>query len=195
MIQKDHYLEISRKYGHCASWAIWADEGQTPKSNIGDVAIFNLQNNPNLLDYLNPGVIMVGLNISRNVRNPFGNFHDSRPRAQDYKIRYAFRNTIYYGAYMTDVIKDFEQVISGKVVSFLKMNPDLEIRNISDLRQEIMDLRSANPLIMAFGNHSFTLLDKHFKNEYRIIKVPHYSKYISKENYKNEVDEAIESFR
>jgi len=34
MIQKDHYLEIEKKYGYFASWAIWADEGETPKSNM-----------------------------------------------------------------------------------------------------------------------------------------------------------------
>lgn len=65
MISKEHYIEIAQKYGHCASWAIWADSEDKPKSNIGDIRIFDLEYNPTILEYLNPNVIMVGLNLSR----------------------------------------------------------------------------------------------------------------------------------
>jgi hypothetical protein len=55
---------------------------------------------------------MVALNFSRTIENKaFVNFHDKRPQSQDYKIRYAFRNTEFYGAYMTDIIKGFEEKI------------------------------------------------------------------------------------
>ena len=190
MIQKEHYLEIARKYGHCASWAIWADAGDNPKSNIGDIRIFDLEYNPTILEYLNPNVIMVGLNISRGgIEKVFGNFHDSRPEAQDYKIRFAFKDTKYSGAYMTDVIKDFEQLISGNVISYLNKNRPFEEINIAVFQQELIDLKSTSPLIIAFGNHSFKILDKYFKNKFRIIRIPHYSKYISQENYKNEVEQ------
>jgi hypothetical protein len=64
MIEKEHYLQIAEKYGEFASWAIWADEGDKPKSNIGDMRIFDLDHNPSLLQNLNPNYIMVGLNFS-----------------------------------------------------------------------------------------------------------------------------------
>jgi hypothetical protein len=94
MVEIEHYLEIKEKYGLYASWAIWADAGDKPKSNVGDLRIFDLDYNPTLLEQLNPNVFMVGLNISRGViEKTFGNFHDGRPESQDYKIRYAFKGS------------------------------------------------------------------------------------------------------
>jgi hypothetical protein len=192
MIEKEHYLEIAEKYGTFSSWAIWADEIEKPKSNIGDTRIFDLAYNPELLQQLNPNVIMVGLNFSRKIENErFVNFHDKRPQAQDYKIRYAFRNTKYYGAYMTDIIKDFEQAISNKVISYLKNNKEFEDRNIALFKQELNDLKPNNPLIIAFGNIVYSILDRHLRNTYRIAKVPHYSIYTSKEDYRKEVHRAL----
>ena len=97
MIDKNHYLEIAKKYGEFASWAVWVNEDLKPKSNIGDMSIFDLELNPKLLEIINPNVIMVGLNFSRTTeRAVFANFHDKRPQEQDFKIRYAFRNTKFF---------------------------------------------------------------------------------------------------
>lgn len=188
MITKEHYIEIYNKYGEFASWAVWINEDSKPKSNIGDMSIFNLEKNPKLLEVLNPNVIMVGLNFSRTIeRKAFVNFHDKRPQGQDYKIRYAFRNTEYYGAYMTDFIKGYEEKISGNVKSYLKVNYEFELKNVKIFQQEINDLKSVNPLIIAFGNIAYDLLNTHFGKLYRIIKVIHYSQQISKENYRDTV--------
>lgn len=185
MITKEHFIEIAEKYGEFASWAVWANEDIKPKSNIGDMSIFDLDKNSNLLEALNPNVIMVGLNFSRTIkRKAFVNFHDERPQGQDYKIRYAFRNTEFYGAYMTDIIKDFEEKISGNVLMYLKSNKEFELKNVWLFEQEIIDLKCSDPLIIAFGNITFDILFKHFRNKYRIKKVMHYSQQISKENYK-----------
>ena len=185
MISKEHYEEIASKYAEYASWAVWADEREKPKSNIGDMSIFDLSKNPNLLDILNPCVIMVGLNFSRSVEKmPFINFHDKRPQGQDYKIRYAFRGTPFYGGYMTDIIKGFEEKVSGNVLSYLKNNKDFELKNIMLFEQEIKDLRCEDPIIIAFGNITYDILNKHFQNKFRIKKVMHYSQQISKENYR-----------
>jgi hypothetical protein len=188
MITKEHFEEIKEKYGHFASWAVWADEDEKPKSNIGDLSIFDLSKNPNLLEILKPNIIMVGLNFSRPIENlKFVNFHDSRPQGQDYKIRYAFRGTEFYGAYMTDIIKDFEEKISGNVLTYLKQNPDFEKKNIQFFEQEINDLRCEDPFIIAFGNITFDLLSKHLGHKYRIKKVMHYSHRINKEDYRKVV--------
>ncbi len=188
MITKEHYFEIADKYGEFASWAIWKNEDLKPKSNIGDLSIFDIDKNPRLIEMLNPNVIMVGLNFSRQIeKNIFVNFHDKRPQGQDYKIRYAFRETEYYGAYMTDIIKDFEEKISGNVLAYLKQNREFELRNIRLFEDEIKDLKCADPLIIAFGNITFDILNKHFGNKYRIKKVMHYSQQISKEDYKANV--------
>jgi len=186
MITKELYKEIANKYGEFASWAVWANEDIKPKSNIGDMSVFDLDKNPKLLETLNPNVIMVGLNFSRTLeRIPFVNFHDKRPQGQDYKIRYAFRDTEFYGAYMTDIIKDFEEKISGNVLSYLKMNKEFELANLRLFEQEIKSLKCVEPLIIAFGNITYDLLKKHFGEIYKIKKVMHYSQQISKENYRD----------
>lgn len=192
MVTKEYYINIANKYGEFASWAVWADQGEKPKSNIGDISIFNLNINPNILNQLNPNVVMVALNFSRKIETAtFVNFHDKRPRGQDFKIRYAFKNTKYYGAYMTDIIKDFEEKISEKVSSYLRNNPKFKLQNVSLFEKELIDLKSKDPLIIAFGNQTYEILDQAFQNKYRIIKIPHYSKRISKENYRNEVHEIL----
>ena len=191
MIDKKLYLNIEKKYGHYASWAIWAKQGDKPKSNVGDLSIFDIEKNPKLVELLNPNIIMVGLNISRPIEYKFGDFHDKRPQSQDYKIRYAFKETKFWGAYMTDIIKDFEQLIAGNVATYLNKNKNFELENINIFRNELNDIGADNPLIIAFGNHSFNILNKHFKNDFQIVKVPHYSMHISKENYRKVVAEIL----
>jgi len=193
MLYKDQYLKIAKKYGHYASWALWSDAGEKPKSNIGDISMFDISKNPNILEQLNPNIIMCGLNISRKIEYTFGNFHDGRPQAQDYKIRYAFKNSKYNGAYMTDIIKDFEHVVSGTVITYLKNNSAFVKQNLAIFEQELMDLKSVNPLVIAFGNHAFNILEKHFKKKYHIVRLPHYSMHISKEDYKAIVNKLTEN--
>lgn len=188
MITKEHFDDIANKYGPFASWAVWTNENGNPKSNIGDLSVFDLDLNPKLFDMLNPNVVMVGLNFSRPVEKiNFVNFHDNRPQGQDYKIRYAFCDTEFYGAYMTDIIKDFKEKISGNVLAYLKANKEFERQNIKLFEQEVADLKSKNPFIIAFGNITFDLLQKYFGDRYRIKKVMHYSQQISKENYRKTI--------
>ena len=41
---------IKEKYGHCASWAIWREQGNNPPLfNMGDLSVLDPQQNPNLL--------------------------------------------------------------------------------------------------------------------------------------------------
>ncbi len=39
-MDKNTFELIKRKYGLHASWAIWGDEGNTPKSNMDDLSFF-----------------------------------------------------------------------------------------------------------------------------------------------------------
>jgi len=188
MINRKKFDLIKKKYGYCASWAIWSDEDEKPKSNIGDLTILDPEKNSILLSQLNPNIIFVGLNISRgDIKVPLANFHDKRPEATDYKIRYAFRGSPYWGGYMTDIIKEFDQKSSGKVVAFLRSNKCFEERNVKIFRQELEDLETSSPTIIAFGNDTFNILKRNFMNEFKIIKVPHYANYTSKETYREQV--------
>lgn len=195
MISKKLFEKIEKEYGDVASWAVWAKVGETPKSNMGDLSVFDLRKNPSLLRVLNNNVIMVALNFSRPLEpvNPFKNFHDEHPSANDFKIRYAFIDTEFYGAYMTDIIKNLEEKDSNNVKEILKNNQTLVDENISIFRKELIVINSKDPIILAFGTYTYNLLNLNLReNEYsKLIKLPHYSKYISKENFKKEVYEII----
>ena len=187
MITREEFDFIKDKYAHCASWAIWSDEDEKPKSNIGDLTILDPDSNKNLLSQLNPDVVLLGLNISRGIKIPFANFHDMRPEATDYKIRFAFRGSPYWGGYMTDIIKDFEQKISGEVISYLRKNKPFEEENIQTFRQELIDIGATDPTLIAFGKITHDILKRNFKKEFKILKVPHYANYTSKERYREQV--------
>jgi hypothetical protein len=129
VIDRERFDSVRQKYGHYASWAVWGAEGLTPKSGMGDISFFE---NPKeeFLATLNPEVILVGLNISRPIQRPFGNFHPDYPEAPDYKLRHALYETEWWGGYLTDIIKDFEEKVSGKMMDYLRQNPDFERANI-----------------------------------------------------------------
>ncbi len=193
MIDSKKFELIKDKYGYCASWAIWAEEGEKPKSNIGDLTILDPEKNKNLFFQLNPNVVLVGLNTSRDAPNPkkkipFANFHDERSVATDYKIRDVLRGSPFWGGYMTDIIKDFVEPSSGNVISYLRANkPFVEETNINVFRKELEDLGSENPTIIAFGNVTYNILTRNLKDEYKIFKVTHYADRIRKEKYREQI--------
>lgn len=184
MVSREKFEEIKEKYGHWSSWALWAEAGETPKSNVGDLSIFE---GNDFLNQLNTKFVLVGLNISRaDIKRPLANFHSPLSRAQDYKIRYAVKNTSISGSYMTDVIKDFNEVESGKLVTYLKKNKQFELENIFIFRREIQDLGASNPILVALGDATYDILARNI-TEYKVLKIKHYSHYMNKENYRKEV--------
>lgn len=185
VIDQRKFNEIKNRYGHYASWAIWAEEGKRPKDNMDDLRIFDVDTNSDLLVQLNPNYILVGLNISRKIERPLRNFHG--PNGGAYKIRFALKDSPLWGAYMTDIIKDFEQKVSGEVTSYLRKNRDFELENIKLFEEEIEFIGARNPIIITFGVHAYNIIEKNLSEKYEIIKIPHYSHYISKEKYREEV--------
>lgn len=198
MITLEQFEFVKQNHGGYASWAVWADADKNPKSNMGDISVFDLNSNHGLLDVLNTSVIMVGLNISSDSRllpEPFRNFHDPSPRANDFKIRYAFRNTEFYGAYMTDIIKRVGMINSKDLLTHLRDHPALVGKNIEIFRQELRDLNSAAPTILAFGAGAYNIVHDHLGSEEysHLIKLTHYSHYIGKEKYRETVLGQIDS--
>jgi hypothetical protein len=179
---EEKILSIKSKYGHMASWAIWANKDIKEKSNMDDISFFE-----NIKDVIfNPNIILVGLNISEKIKRPFGNFHSENSSAHDYKIRYALKDTIIWGAYMTDIIKDFEEKVSYNLIKYLRDNPDFLKENIDSFEDELKYIGSNKPILIAFGNECYKILNNNLKNKYPIYKVSHYSSCISKEQLKNE---------
>lgn len=195
MITKDQYHAISTKYGHVCSWAVWDKANEKPKSNIANMDVFDLDRNPNLLQTLRTNVVMVALNFSRNVafNKPFMNFHDANPLGQDFKIRYAFEGTPFYGAYMTDIIKDYPMLSSKDVLSYLKANPGEVVVQLNRFREEMNFINAGTPTILAFGEQTFEILKRGLhENEYfSLIQLTHYSHQISKENYREDTHKRL----
>jgi hypothetical protein len=191
MITLTQYELIRSKHGEYASWAVWAESSGKPKSNMGDLNHFE---DPEIIHHLRNDVVMVALNFSRTIATtPFINFHDANPRAQDYKIRHAFKDTPYWGAYMTDVIKRHVDVVSSQVMKYLKANPTVVLKNLELLREELADLGAHRPTIIAFGNDSHSLLETglHPSEYSRLVKLTHYSHQISKEKFKAQALERL----
>jgi len=187
MISIETFIEIRKRFGHFASWAIWAEEGKNPKDNIDDLTVLDPVSNPLLLEMLHGNLILLGLNISRRIEHPLGNFHDPSPRATDFKIRYALKDTICWGSYMTDIIKDYEEKTSGRMMSFLQGNKEFERDNIRKLREEIEVLGFTSPILVTFGKDAETIAKRNLSQEFQIVRIPHYANYISKEDYRVQV--------
>ena len=69
----------------------------------------------------------------------------------------------------------------------LKNNKAFEEQNINLFYEEIDDLGIKNPTIVAFGGDAYSILNRNFKNKFKITKIRHYSDFKSKEYYKKEV--------
>ena len=176
--------EIKDKYGLVASFAIWKkiDKLQKAKWGVGDVSHFKNLKNLNI----NRNIILVGLNLSGKgaIDNPFSNFHNPNSSSHDYKIRFATQDSIFSGAYMTDIIKDYEEVMSNQVIKYINSNPNIKKENIESFEIELKDICSNDPIIIAFGNDCYKILNE-LKQKYKIFKVPHYSSCISKEKLRD----------
>ena len=194
-MDRSTFERIKAKHGAYASWAVWAEPDGGPKSNIADLTVLDPARNSGLLDSLRTDVVMLGRGFSGPVPAlPFTNFHDPSPHGQDYKIRYAFSNTRYYGAYMTNLIKGVVAPEAGDLRELLKSDPSLVTKSIGRLLEEFEDLDSPEPLVVAFGSDTYKLAARHIPPNRRglLVRVTSYGQYMSKEDYRKRVLEEIE---
>lgn len=189
MLDRQTFDRVKEKHGGYASWAVWAPPTSGPKSNTGDLSVLDPDRDPKLLETLRSDVVMIGLNLSRSMPEPLGNFHDPSSKGQDYKIRFAFGGTPYYGAYMTDFVKGVVMLKSGNLMRHVANTRGLVAENVDHLLREFDDLEAGSPTVIAFGADAYLLAAKYLPtNRYsRLVRVTHYSHYISKEDYQARV--------
>jgi hypothetical protein len=96
---------------------------------------------------------------------------------------------------MTDIIKSLEMINSKDVLRHLKANQALIETNIDRFRQELRDLESREPTILAFGVSAYKIIKNELKErEYsKLIRLTHYSHQISKEKYREKIISQISS--
>ena len=196
MISKQRYETMKKEFGTISSWAIWAPVVDSPKSGVGDLSVFD---SSDLLSVLNPNYVFVGLNCSStHIPKPdspsvriWGNFHSTDNRRQhDYKLRYALKDTPYWGGYITDIIKHHAEVDSSKVSKFLSSHPEVVRENIALFEREI-EILGTKPVLVALGGKVYEILTSYVDSKYEIVKVKHYSYTIGKEDYRREMLEAL----
>ena len=198
MIEAERFNRIRQNHGLHGSWAVWVSPSRRPKSEVGNLDILDERLNPTLLETLNPEVVMVGLNLGHGTDRPdrpFRNFHSPSPSAHDFKIRYAFSGTDFWGTYMTDIIKKVVEPVSGKLVAWLSHNPQVIADNVKTFRTELSDLGCHRPVILAFGGAAYDLLGTNLgEDDYsRLVRLTHYSHRISKEKYRDEIHQQLQS--
>ena len=192
MINEQTYNLLKENFGAVSSWAIWALPSNTPKSNTGDMSVFD---DENLLKELNTGYVFVGLNASE-VQNDnivsWSCFHSTNPRQNDFKLRYALMGQEkYWGSYITDLIKNFTKTDSSEVVKYMKKHPEELEKHITAFLDEISLI--GTPILVAMGNATYKLLKPLSKKGFVIKKIPHYAHRINKEIYREKVLAALET--
>jgi hypothetical protein len=186
MIDRETFNRIKEKHGPYASWAVWAESDGKPKSNMGDLTVLDPDKNQALLGKLRGDVVMLGLNLSKGQPPTFADFHPAKPVGNDYKIRYAFTGTPYYGAYMTDIINGVICLKAADLMRHLAANPHIVTESVKLLLEEFEDLNSGPPTIIAFGCSAHFLAARHLPADSysRLVRVTHYSVRMSQTAYR-----------
>ena len=95
---------------------------------------------------------------------------------------------------MTDIIKGVVEVDSKNIPKHLKKNPGALANSLEIFRQELRDLATASPLILAFGRIAYDIIKENLSSsEYcKLIRLTHYSHQIGKEKYRETVLKEIQ---
>jgi len=192
-VSRERFEAIRRGWGAVGSWAVWADAvpGAGVKDGIGDLSVLDPDVNPDLLSTLTPDVVMVGINGSGPPdAEPWRNFHDPSPRANHFKLRHAYRDTPYWGAYLTDAFKGIAAYGASRTIAHLRARPDVVDSQLRALRRELAALGCEDPLLIVFGGDVFGLLQERLTG-FRMVRVPHYAHFLSKEAYRDQALHAI----
>ena len=197
MVKKEKYEKLKKEFGEYSSWAIWDDsKPEKPKSGVEGLSAFEEKNLSKTLKLLNTDYILFGLNAAKHEHfacEDWSSFHSSDiKKQQDYKIRYALKNTKLWGSYITDVFKGFPETDSKKLKEAVKKDHQMLVKAKQDLKKELQII-GGDPILIAFGNDSYKYLkticsDLEVKN---IIKIRHYSAWGGQEKYRSAIWEQL----
>lgn len=192
MISKEQYDSLIRKqYGATSSWTIWAKPDNDlwkTKSNIADISFFQ---NEDIINYLCPDYIFVGLNPSKHSNSAactelWRNFHSGdAKKSQDYKLRYALKDTKYWGCFITDVFPTIIEKDSNCAMK--KTNKSMTTESIEMILQA-RDILGGHAVIVAVGGKAYKILKKGLSGTNACLKkITHYSYRINIDKYRQSV--------
>ena len=195
-ISEEQLVNVRKHYGSCSSWAIWAKAETSALDGLSDLSVLNFEKAPQNRALIHADFVIVGLNVSGPMNESadapsFANFHSTSRWAKDYKMRDAFDGTPLWGSYMTDILKNFPEVDSSKVQSYIRQNPSSLDEHFGwfDHELDLLDARSST--LVALGGLTSSILKRRYNDTNRIITIRHYSSYISSVNYCNHVRDTL----
>ena len=152
MITNQELKNIANYYGKLASWAVW------DPSNPKDTSFIEKSNTK-----LHTKVVIVGLNISQELSTNWLNYHTE---GHDRKLRYAFNESPYRGAYMTDIIKKVE-VDSKKIHREIKFGKIPIYDHINNFRKEMKFVGAdQDSLFILLGKVTSDIFHKELDDEF-----------------------------
>lgn len=181
MISRERLNEIGERYGEYSSWAIW------DRDDIRDTSLIE-QN----CHELRTDVVMVGLNVSADISGKWWtNFHAGR---NDPKLRLAFNESRFRGAYMTDIVKSVVQVNGAELMRGIRRG-EIDIIEHTKLFEEEMAFVGADrsTLFLVFGNDAGGLFEKYLSSSFpNFVLCEHFACYRKKEDWLRDMWTAID---
>lgn len=173
-MNKEQYEILKEKFGHIASFTIWSSPIHGEKSNTSNLELLEKED---LNSYIQTSYVFVdyksstGYNQRRDGKNiAWMNFHSDKARQNDYKLRYALKDTPLWASYITPLCKEHS------------MEENLRI-----LTEELSYFE--NPTLIALGGNVYKELRSHFQDQYKIIVIKHPSFEIKLDEYRQEIIE------
>lgn len=157
--------DLAEKYGMYSSWATWNP------ANPADARIIAEHQS-----CLKASVVMIGLNVSRPIPNTWQNFHGADHAR---KLMFAFNDSPYRGAYMTDIIKGEVESKAGRLLARLRDGSIDVQKHIDAFRTEMFDVGAhEHSLFILFGNDVAQFFTRHLAAIYpNRVRCAHYSTY------------------
>lgn len=161
------------RYEMTASWAVWPPSASYDrKSDIsfpgGDID--GVLHTRSIILALNPGEPSVE-------RGPWQNFHTGK-RHNDHFLAEGFRNTVHWGAYMTDLLTEVNSKSNTLDLSDETINRDVKV-----LVEQLQALGATDPIFIVIGTKAAKAFMEHEPvlatalgvTSVRWVAVPHYS--------------------
>jgi hypothetical protein len=157
--------DLAASYGMYSSWAVWNPAKPADAAIIADHVA-----------ELNTSAVLVALNISRPIPAHWQNFH-SQDHAR--KLMYAFNESPFRGAYMTDLIKGEVETKAGRLSAKVSSGGINLRKHVDTFRAEMGGVGvHEHSLFILFGNKVEQLFAAHLGVVYpNHVKCPHYSSY------------------
>jgi hypothetical protein len=184
----DHrtYQQLKLCFGQWASWALWNH------ADISDLAIMEPRGIPHPL--MRADLVFVGLNAALPTSKPWEAFHTMS--AHDTRLALLLNNTVFGGAYLTDIIKSLVEVNGKTAADVVKNDKTLLDSNAKLFCEELAMLGAgADTTIIVFGNEAWDIIQLMMEkglltcgaSKGLFVKNTHFAAYVSIKDMEKEL--------